>query len=529
MRERKAPEWLGLLCLAVLSTSITSLLSVGFKQAMLNDSIGQESKGKMRSFAQRIRNATNAFGTAAHDIIHSQHHRRGSEKRRVTVVTSNTQGGTAHSALNVKPLSNEHVVNKRDRSITHATTTPPQNMKSQKKNTDTQRRILAIGGSTTWGAKLDSRLEAYPAVLSTLMGPGWETVNVAIRATGAALPSQCIQTMVRDAVSEDHDFDIILMEYSLNGLQNLLYLAKRLRRRYPKALIVYVDLYALRMNIHDSVTQAKPRDILKQGLPPREADEAISKLILETPQSNWVWSEPMVNYVKRVYLEALDVVGKVGGFMYGFPMPQTPAEALQWFGHDFHHLSTAGHRHVALGVLRLIQSLKNEHSPKCRFSLKDCDGTWGKGDICFSWFETGKTPHLLIEGGKMLEFAPNKYALHVGGKHDHKAKLSFENPSGESQPIEISYMSWRDPSFYPRFKVTLTDKTGSMTSKIVDPTNPEPSQRIYHITVSTPLGWVKPGWNSMTIEPNDTSEVPARLIGIIMCGACAEMNYTSAG
>ncbi len=503
------PEWFGLACLAMLCLCICSLLSEGIKLAMLND-LDRESTGRILSLQQRRKNTTIANGNMDYGKYNQI---RGNRKLHGDDVDSRQA-----------PRAPLDVVGNRLRP-THNVPSPHKSGTVDGKSVKS-RRILALGGSTTWGAKLESRSEAFPTVLSSLLGPEWETVNVAIRATGASLPSQCVQTMITDAGYANQEFDVILLEYSLNGLQNMQYLVKRLRRRYPKATFVYVDLYALRMSIQDSVNQLLPKDILNQGLKAMEADQKISKMILETPKSNWVWSKPMVNFAKKLYLEAFDIVAQVDGYTYEFPMPQAPADAMQWFGQDFHHLNAAGHQQVARGLLRLLDSLKVEPpSPSCHY----CDGTWGKGDICFSWFETGETPRLGIKGGTMLEFAPSKYALHIGKPYGPRATVTFSNPFPESQPIEISYMSWRDPSFYPRFRATLIDETGTSISVNVNPINPVHAQRIYHITVSTPLGWAKPGRNVLTIEPTETKEVPARLIGIIMCGACAEMNYTSAG
>jgi hypothetical protein len=390
-------------------------------------------------------------------------------------------------------------------------------------------RILSLGGSTTWGAKLDSRSQAYPHVLASKLGADWDAVNLAVRATGASYASQCIETMIREgegsADSDNADFDVILIEYSLNGLEGIDLLLQRLRRRYPSAILVYVHLWSLRMSVHNAITYEKPRQILNQGLKFTAADEAITT-VLADPTAQWAWSDSMVSDSKEVSIEAFHAIAKVDGYVYELQRPDSPMKVMEdnWFGPDYHHLSTKGHEIVAQGIMSLVHHPETKVPPLTK--LKFHDRSWGKGgDQCFSWYETGKTESVEISGGTMKMFVkPDKWALHIGQRFGAETKLTFFNNSKEKQPVELFFMSWGDPSIYPKSTITLTSEdNASISSMTLDPLHPIQAQRIYHITNTVRVGWAAPGLNSLRVVPNETTQRPLRITGIVICGACEEM------
>jgi len=122
-------------------------------------------------------------------------------------------------------------------------------------NTTTRRRqlnILALGGSKTYGSGvLDS--ETYVHQLGKLLNA--TSNNLGIPASGSEYPSSCIQSMLRDYHHHDTTFndedimyDVVILEFSTNdSLDNLRdslrVLARRIRIRYPNALIIYLHSY----------------------------------------------------------------------------------------------------------------------------------------------------------------------------------------------------------------------------------------------------------------------------------------------
>ena len=389
-------------------------------------------------------------------------------------------------------------------------------------------RILTLGGSTTWGSKLENREDAYPYVLANLMGPKWSSVNLAVRATDASYASQCIETMVREGVlAEDieMDFDVIMLEYSLNGLDGMPLLLERLRRRYPNAVVIYVHLWSLRMTVDNAKTGEKPRDVLKAGHTFLMADELINQM-LGSENAVWSWGEAMVADSKQIGMDAMDAVLKVRGYLYELPLPEQPGTAFSdhWFGPDYHHLSVAGHRLVATGLADLLKTTKSLTGADAKYGSR----TWGKGDQCFSWYEHGKHDAVSITGGTMKMFVkPDKWALHIGMQFGQPASIAFPNIHHETQPVELVLMSW-GPGVYPESQVTLAsiDKSTPDQSFLLNPLHPSDKQRVFHVTRTIHIGWAEPGQNQLVINPMEVTQRPLRVTGIVMCGACIEMDST---
>lgn len=133
-------------------------------------------------------------------------------------------------------------------------------------------QILALGGSVTWGATLANRYDAYPWLLGKAFNNNLLTLdnsadftayvdNKAMRATGADYPSICLESIV----SPTKSYDIILFDFVMNGTNGFPLLIKRLRERYPKAILIYVHIWSLVHLARHPVTKQKPRSI---GLDP---------------------------------------------------------------------------------------------------------------------------------------------------------------------------------------------------------------------------------------------------------------------
>merc|ERR1712157_575042 len=51
---------------------------------------------------------------------------------------------------------------------------------------------------------------------------------------------------------------------------------------------------------------------------------------------------------------------------------------------DYVHLSTSGHNFVAWGMNKIVKEKKTKRSDKI--------GTWGEGDVCKNWIQSGEIP-----------------------------------------------------------------------------------------------------------------------------------------
>ena len=397
------------------------------------------------------------------------------------------------------------------------------------------KNILALGGSTTWGSKLESRDFAYPSLIPQLLGPTWRAYNLAVRATDASYASQCIESMIREGVKNklDIEFDVIMLEYSLNGIDGMSLLLKRLRHRFPKAIFIYVHLWSLRMTVDNAVTGAKPRDELSRGLPFKEADLSINNMLAD-PSARWGWAAQMKHDSEQIEQSATALMNAVGGHVYSLPMPNTPQIALDehWFGPDYHHLSNEGHALVAEHLVKLLQDEQITGPPK-QLDIygiplapdKDI-GSWGEGDQCYSWYETGIHPNIRVDGGTVKNFVKNdKWAVNVGLKFGQPANIWFSNMKATLQPVMIMIMSW-GPGVYPKSRIDLQSPGLENQSSTLDPLHANPLYHVFHVTRTAHVGWASPGESRLTVDPIEDMKWPLRVIGIVMCAACVEMDET---
>ena len=393
--------------------------------------------------------------------------------------------------------------------------------------------ILTLGGSTTWGSKLESRFSAYPYLIPQILGPTWRSYNLAVRATDASYASQCIESMIREGVKNTNDieFDVILLEYSLNGLDGMPLLLKRLRLRFPKAVIVYVHLWSFRMSVDNAVTGAKPREELNRGLPFKDADLNINSMLAD-PSATWTWAPKMKQDSEDIARSAEEQMNAVGGHIYHLPMPDSPQVALDehWFGHDYHHLSSQGHFMVADHLAKLLQDERIVGTPK-RLDIHGVPLTqdasiasWGQGDQCFSWYETGTHPDIRVEGGTVKNFVKNdKWAVNVGLTFGQPANIWFPNRKLSVQPVMLMIMSW-GIGVYPKSRIDLESPGFENQSSMLDPLHPNPLNHVFHVTRTTHVGWASFGESRLTVDPIEDMQRPLRVIGIVMCGACTEMD-----
>jgi len=221
--------------------------------------------------------------------------------------------------------------------------------------TQRQLSILALGGSKTYGSGvLDS--ETYVHQLGKLLNATSD--NLGIPASGSEYPSSCIQSMLRDyhysttVNDEDIRYDVIVLEFSTNdSLDNLRdslkVLARRIRTRYPNALMIYLHSYHFGIYLN----LLKERNAHNQFI--RDRNLAIKRAMKD-----------------------------VGGIVYSIPTPKSirqSSELRQWFMDDLHHFSTKGH---------LLIAKELEHIIKEEIDINQLDddigkvGSWGRGDKC---------------------------------------------------------------------------------------------------------------------------------------------------
>jgi len=388
--------------------------------------------------------------------------------------------------------------------------------------------ILTLGGSVTWGAAIPDQDKSYPSILRNY--DKHNVTNLAIRATGSDYPAQCIGSMLSDAESDSLDthhqeipFDVIIFEFSINGMKGFELLFKRLQERFPDALLIYIDLWSLKFGSMDS-TNARQ---------------------LVNDAGGYVYflgnkSHP-TNHFDYKNLE------------YDLSKNKLPsADIMELFASDTHHISTYGHRLVRYQIRNIIEQYG-------QFSKSPSLGSWHGGDKCLNWFEDGKASLRIIDGGTMNNFDKKnqKYAIEMDD-----SRMVFEYiHSGENEaPIGFQVMKksedmW-DPfsSYYPPVVVRIAQVLAEINDAEENVTNlnveldgenhpdlkiskPEGwtfiscvhkmiGMRKFHITDIDQAGTVKPGKNFIHIYGLGKRKNPFRLTATIVCEACGRLGWT---
>ena len=343
-------------------------------------------------------------------------------------------------------------------------------------------RVLALGGSVTWGNGLkdNKRKElAYPHLLSN--HPNTTVDNLAMRSEGSTIPARCLQTLTtRDTTGfltehraankkEVAAYNVILLEFTINGVSHLVELGQRLRERYPDATIVYIDHHILGWTRQDK-------------------------------------QEKLGRYIHPAMKE-------IGGHIYTLPMlpQQDRRRESSWFTPDGIHLSRLGHLQVATGILHLLNKTMVKPVSQSRI------GPWSVGDYCWSWFMSGTIPPgVRLVGGRMVEFNSNgKFAYEIEARDNNDnntaAIVQFHNPySNQNATVAISFMVQGPPNInpYPPTRASL----GQQQSTMVLETS---LQRTSHIQKTIVVGttWQE-GTNTVRLEPLRKTKWPLRITGV---------------
>jgi hypothetical protein len=413
-------------------------------------------------------------------------------------------------------------------------------------------RILAFGGSVTWGATLENRhTQAYPWLLGGDLSVDYVD-NEAMRATGADYPSLCLESIIHGAEGssaspgtrkgdgsngqdeQEKNYDVILFDFVLNGTDGFPLLLERLSERFPEAIIVYVHIWSI-------LRMAKDKDTHQNAI---QAQFDLTR--------NWVWKSNDTfglghNTCPREVCSSQvmeQLVRDAGGYVWKMPLPETPSIALEkgWFSSDWHHLSAVGHEMVATKLLTEVLSPIRDQIFKAPKAL----GSFGLGDQCYNWFQSGDLSNVSYEHAHTHDLLA-KVRMNFGDPDYKKVtleidsvlggSLTFQSRYNQPVPLGLAYMSIAQPEDYPVVSVTITSKedgsNGAHTTQ--GPVRIDPSENMSgtaaHVTVYSQIGVAHPGQNTLHISPAEPDPVsgqpkpnPFRVIGIYLCGHCVANN-----
>jgi hypothetical protein len=227
---------------------------------------------------------------------------------------------------------------------------------------------MAFGTSRTWGSGLKHRIWAYPYLLSK------NASNLAIRAADDTIPSLCTVSMVGKTMA-----DVILLEYNLQATTSLIRLAKRLRQRFPKAVIIFLKVWLPYQYVHKTL-QKTPRDMLVDagfGTDRTYSFKKLKQVLAKTVASDWMFYGPMDP--SNGFIDQARTA--VGGYIYELPRPDNALEALFEYGKlfrwDMTHYTAEGHEFLENAVLNVLRQVNADRHDEVN--------PWASVDVCKSW------------------------------------------------------------------------------------------------------------------------------------------------
>lgn len=359
-----------------------------------------------------------------------------------------------------------------------------------------------------WGYALKDYRNAYPYLLSS------DVHNAAVHVGGPALGAVCTESMTGDGT-----YDVIVLDFFMHVRQGLRVLAKRLRQRFPSALIIFVRRWHFgQIKYHiDNTTKIDAIDWIRRLHYPDAAfnDPRVLGAFAQTESSDWEFAPfTMQDHIIRETAES------VNGHIVELSHPDTwnVTEAFISYGQLFNRkarraLSEEGHTNLT----GLIQELvKRERVDDELEQARHQSGTWGSGDSCHMWYSTGVLPgYSYGKGVRMVKFAEQwgyKYALEFPPKGGY---ITVENPYNYPRMLYLTFMTIATSTdLYPRVQVYL----GNRTASILEPMNAKFDQ-FSHTPRTVAVGLVPPGLTKVVLESLSPKKSRFRLTGASFLGS----------
>ena len=363
--------------------------------------------------------------------------------------------------------------------------------------------ILALGGTNTWAST-----NSYPF----LVGSNYissHVDNIALPGIGADYPSVCFESILPDTAT---NYDVIFVEFVINNVNGVSLLLKRLRDRYPDAIIIYVHLWSMRTQGRTAAGKMQATNVMDIDL-------------------DWTWVDPknpgsfnIGVSRENCYRELCDntslekLVAQVGGLLYKLPTPESPIDAVRadWFAKDWLHLSETGQHVVSSGILEILSQHQHEVFSEKRL------GTFGLGDQCYPWFLNAKV-ELNYQGGSMVQ-AQNKIGQYLEVDPVTGADINFESKFAVPVPIGLCFLSKIEGYSYSIVKVSNNGQPGVLLDPNYNNKSPE-----VQVEVFSHVGWAMPGANTLHISIVEQRETPLRIAGVFLCGSCANIGNMGPG
>ncbi|KAL3909629.1 MAG: hypothetical protein SGILL_008013 [Bacillariaceae sp.] len=299
------------------------------------------------------------------------------------------------------------------------------------------------------------------------------------------LTSLCTQSIVGD----DNSYDVMVLEYETMEPASLTLLTQRLRERFPKAVLVFVKLWSpldlyFENAAGDAISFAQWRSQNKETVQWSD-EEAFTKAMKE---HTWMLRKDENEQ------QLTEIVNFTNGFVYHMAVPANGNFAdivREWFVEEFngslaYDLSSTAHAMLAESLQDVVQSeVKRQPTPTLPIL-----GSWGSGDSCKLWYESGKgISDLKYSRGLQYKEFSKRFALEVVSSSG--GSLQVHNPFDEDRMVYLTYMTTSanagSKKVYPKTKVRL-----SGSSIVLDPSH-EDNRDTSHRTRTSAVGIVPAG------------------------------------
>ena len=314
----------------------------------------------------------------------------------------------------------------------------------------------------------------------------------------------------------DDEFDVIVLEYYMMAGDGLALLARRLRERFPDAIIVILRLWAPDRIWRNGDGSQKVHNWASQngfggGF---IHDEELKKEFLETAGDGWNFFQggQSLNELQE------SIASDVGAHIVAMPFNARADGPGGWFdiadhflADDSFHQSPDGHFWIYNQVKAIVDRVG---VPKERNV-----GQFSNIDQCYNWLLSGAIDEGLkySSNGSIVKM-PNtqKYVLEFDyDKGNDGNWIEVENKSNQAMGLAISYMTTGPPpSKYPRVEAKRSDGY----KFILEPESSDAyGDKPVHISRSVNLGTIAPLEAArISFAPEEESEWTFRLVKVMV-------------
>jgi len=386
-------------------------------------------------------------------------------------------------------------------SVTHET--------DNAKTTIEDLRFLSFGATNAITNGSPDWKSSYPYLLSS---DPEKILLPTIGSVGPKYPSICTQSLIAERAGPggNQEFDVIVLDYHMRAIDGLYELTKRLRFRYPNAIIILLRLWR---PVHIVWYQDNaPVGNLKDWADSKNLEFGSAQFHNNLRDADVRWQT--YNEKDKVFNQ---IQKDLDAEVFSMPQSSDPKIALwrykQLFNKDFNHLSKAGHDFIHAGIDSILESKFRD------FHLNTVVGTWGDGDECHSWFSSGRV-HLERSRNTMVEtfktdnvqFALSTGTNDVGGSGWVVVNNRFDGPRN----LILSYMVSGPPSMYPKTKIEIYPYQGDADpiSNTLNPTTYEYGKVPVHDVHTKKVATIPPGAWKVVWTPLEETPRPFRLTGV---------------